>query len=59
MKRIASLTVIIHGKKYVRHVVELSDDGKLINHYPLTHELPNTEWTQETLIFDNEAHIQR
>ena len=39
--------------------MELSDDGKLINHYPLTHELPNTEWTQETLIFDNEAHIQR
>ncbi len=52
MKRIAALNVIIHGTEFVRHVVELSDDGKLLRHYPLTHELPNTVWTQETLVFD-------
>lgn len=43
MKRIAASTMIINGEEYHNHVVEI-EQGRVVNHYPLTEELPNTEW---------------
>ncbi len=43
MKRIAASTMIINGEEYHNHVVEINN-GHIARHYPLTEELPNTEW---------------
>ena len=49
MKRQAAHKVIIDGVHYTNHVVEI-EDGKLLRHYPLSEELPNTEWV-ETILY--------
>lgn len=48
MKRQASHKVIIDGVEYTNHVVE-TESGRLLRHYPLTEELPQTEWVRETI----------
>ncbi|MCQ2132131.1 MAG: hypothetical protein MJY90_02220 [Bacteroidaceae bacterium] len=50
MRRIAAHTMTISGETFRLHVAELTDDGTLIRHYPLTHELPQTEWHHTFLI---------
>lgn len=44
--RIAAHTMVINGETFHLHVAEVSDNGKLIRHYPLTCELPHTIWTE-------------
>jgi len=46
MRRIAASHVTINGHDYRNHVVELDEQGLIIRHYPLTEELPHTEWHQ-------------
>ncbi len=54
--RIAANTVIIDEKSYTNHVVEF-EDCHLLHHYPLTEELPYTQWYR-TLIIKNGQLIQ-
>lgn len=44
MRRLAAHRMIIEGNTYINHVAEFNDNGILICHYPLTHELPMCEW---------------
>lgn len=44
MRRIAAHIMTINGIEYMNHVIELDSDDSVIRHYPLTHELPQTEW---------------
>lgn len=46
MKRQAASIVEIGTETYHNHVVETDDEGNIIRHYPLTEELPHTEWHQ-------------
>lgn len=41
--RFAANEVIIEGEQFTNHVVELQGDI-LQSHYPLTEELPHTQW---------------
>ena len=61
MKRIAASKVYILNntapnspleivEQYYNHVVEVSEDKTMINHYPLTEELPMTEWLGGTIV---------
>lgn len=54
--RIAANKVIIDGESYTNHVVEL-DGHHLLNHYPLTEELPHTQWFR-TLIIEKGQLVQ-
>ena len=49
MRRIAATRVYIEKKEFHNHVVELFDH-LLVNHYPLSGELPMTEWLGGTII---------
>ena len=49
-RRIAASRVIIEGKLYRTHVVELDSDDNVIRHYDLSEELPSTEWHNEISI---------
>ena len=53
-RRIASNGVSLDGKVLGRYVVELRDD-EVIDYYPLTSELPFTEWlsTSVKLVREN------
>ena len=45
LRRIASNELItLEGECLTQQVVELSEDGQLVRHYPLRKELPFTEW---------------
>lgn len=46
MRRIAAAELVVGGKTYKQSVAELDDDGQLIRFYPLTEELPHTEWCE-------------
>lgn len=49
MRRIAASCIITpDGKEYHNHVVELDGDH-IVSLYPLTSELPMTEWYGDTL----------
>ena len=50
MRRIAAHTMTIDGTEYHLHVAELTGEGRLLRHYPLTCELPQTEWYHEYTI---------
>ena len=57
MRRIAASRVYINGKEFHNHVVELLDNH-LLRHYPLTEELPMTEWLPGPIIIrDDQAFI--
>lgn len=43
LRRIAANRIVVDGREYVRHVVELSD-GHVTSHYALIGEQPFTEW---------------
>ena len=47
--RLAANKVIIDGEQFINHVVELEDDV-LQSHYPLTEELPHTQWFRTLVI---------
>lgn len=47
--RLAASKVIIDGERFTNHVVEIVDDV-LENHYPLTQELPHTQWLRTLVI---------
>lgn len=47
--RLAANKVVIDGVQFTNHVVEL-EDGVLVKHYPLTEELPHSEWLREVVI---------
>lgn len=47
MRRIAVKHLWMDGKEYGQTVIELEDD-RVGNCYPLTAELPNTEWLPMT-----------
>ena len=47
--RLAANKVIIDGEKFTNHVVELGEDV-LVRHYPLTEELPHTQWVRTLVI---------
>lgn len=50
MRRVAATRVYFDDKSFLsNHVVELSD-GQVIHHYPLSGELPMTEWLGGTII---------
>ena len=50
-KRIAASVVIIGNEEYHNYVVEF-ENGKVTAKYPLTEELPFTEWQEELIIKD-------
>lgn len=50
-KRKAASIVRRNGKEYHNYVVEF-EDGKVTDMYPLTEELPFTEWQDEIIIKD-------
>lgn len=47
MKRYAASHVVIDNTVYTNHVVEVDEQGNVVHHYPLTAELPATEWHHE------------
>ena len=49
MSRFAANKVIIDGEQFFNHVVEFVDE-LLVNHYPLTEELPHTQWFRTLVI---------
>ena len=49
MLRLAANKVVIDGERFTNHVVELVD-GLLVRHYPLTYELPQTQWLRTLVI---------
>ena len=49
MLRLAANKVVIDGEQFVNHVVVLVD-GLLTCHYPLTNELPRTQWLRTLVI---------
>lgn len=51
-KRIAAHKVLIDGICYTNHIAEFEDDI-MVNHYPLSEELPNTIWQNKLEIQDN------
>lgn len=53
MRRVAASRVFINEKEFHNnHVVELFNH-LVMNHYPLTEELPMTEWLGGTIILRN------
>ena len=50
-RRIAASVVRIGSEEYHNYVVEFVD-GKVTDMYPLTEELPFTEWQEELIIKD-------
>lgn len=54
MKRVAVSRLIASDNKELSNQVVEMEGGKVIAHYPLTHELPHTEWIGGTLHIDEE-----
>lgn len=51
-RRVAATRVYLNRHEfYTNHIVELSDHI-VISHYPLTAELPHTEWLGGTIILE-------
>lgn len=54
VRKVAANRVYIHFPEfYTNHVVELTDHV-ITNHYPLTAELPHTEWLGGTIVIKNQ-----
>ena len=51
MRRRAAGKLHIDGKVFTQYVVELDEDGNVINTYPLTKEISDTEWHNEFFVF--------
>lgn len=50
-RQVAFAKVILpDGEQRIREVVEFDSDGNVLAHYPLTEELPFTEWRNTTFI---------
>ncbi|MBO4564278.1 MAG: hypothetical protein J5720_02470 [Bacteroidaceae bacterium] len=57
--RIAANKVIIDENTYTNHVVEL-EEHRLLCHYPLTEEIPHTQWYRTIIIEKGQlVHTQR
>lgn len=59
LRRIAANRIILDDKQLTQHVIEIEDDF-VKNYYPLTAELPFTEWLRGTitLITDKDGVIR-
>lgn len=50
-KRKAYARVVLPtGISLRKEVVEFDEEGKVVNHFPLTEELPFVEWHNETFV---------
>lgn len=47
MRRVAAHRMTIGEETFINHIVEIDENGHLLSHYPLSTELPSTEWYNE------------
>lgn len=58
MKRLAVKRLVVNGKEYGLQVLEM-EDNKVLCHYPLVTELPQTEWYGGTVVVNTEGKIEK
>ncbi len=47
MRRVAAHRMTIGKDMFINHIAEMDESGLLLSHYPLSEELPATEWYNE------------
>lgn len=53
-RRIATNRIIFDGKEFIQYAIEI-EGGSVKDYYPLTEELPFTEWIGGTITLSNDA----